>query len=71
MQVPQVLVKWRQLGYDVATWEQLPDLKEVDGAAAELERFHSLQPIADEAQHAQQVVGVCCITISALVALIA
>jgi Chromo (CHRromatin Organisation MOdifier) domain len=53
--VPQVLVKWRQLGYDLATWETLPDLSKVDGAEAELERFHALHPIADEAEHVQKV----------------
>lgn len=55
IQVPQVLVKWRQLGYDLATWETLPDLSKVDGAEAELERFHALHPIADEAEHVQKV----------------
>ena len=55
IQVPQVLVKWRQPGYDLATWETLPDLSEVDGAEAELERFHALHPIAEEAEHVQKV----------------
>ena len=49
------MVKWRQLGYDLATWETLPDLSKVDGAEAELERFHALHPIADEAEHVQKV----------------
>ena len=55
IQARQVLVKWRQLGYDLATWETLPDLSKVDGAEAELERFHALHPIADEAEHVQKV----------------
>lgn len=54
-QVTEVLVKWRQLGYELATWERLPALEKVDGAEAELARLHALQPIADEAEQLIQV----------------
>lgn len=50
-----MLVKWRQLGYDLATWERVQSLQHVDGAEAALERLRLLQPIADEAEELKQV----------------
>lgn len=44
-QVVEVLVKWRESGYDLATWEELPAIEELPGAQPALERLRSLRPI--------------------------
>ena len=41
----EVLVKWRELGYDLATWEELPAIQSQPGAQPALERLRSLRPI--------------------------
>lgn len=50
-----MLVKWRQLGYDHATWEQLSTLPRIEFADVALARLRSLQPITVEAEQLRQV----------------
>ncbi len=44
-QVVELLVKWRELGYDLSTWEELPAIQSQPGAQPALERLRSLRPI--------------------------
>ena len=46
VQPVEVLVKWGELPYDEATWEQLPDIEGLPGAPAALLRLRSLRPIS-------------------------
>lgn len=55
LQVAEVLVKWRQLGYEAATWERLPALQGIDFADEALSRLRSLRPIAAEAEQMRKV----------------
>lgn len=48
-------MKWRQIGYDVATWERLPALQGVEFADKALKRLRSLRPIAAAAEELRQV----------------
>ena len=53
--VQEVLVKWRELGYEHSSWERAATLQTVEGAPAAIAKLQALQPIASQAPELMKV----------------